>query len=112
MPDRDGMAANPDRPEHDGLAEVAMRCRDLVGVVEYDADGIPIVLRRRCRNRECCPRKEGMMALHHFTLHGVHNGKGVSEFITSYAPTRTVSEFLADMERFGIAGEIPAERTR
>lgn len=50
--------------------------------VEYNEDGIPIVLHVRCRNRECCPRSDDDYGVHLFTLYGVQNGKPIGQYIT------------------------------
>lgn len=80
-------------------------CRDRVGFVDYE-DGIPVVLRWRCRNTKCCPRREGMVAIHRLTLYGTQNGKRVGEMTTSYEPLRPLSDLL----RLHQAGGVPDER--
>ncbi len=72
--------------------EVPLWCLDRVGVVEYDGDGVPVVLRRRCINRRCCSRKDGLAAVHRFTLYGVQNGKPVGDYSTEYVPIRSANE--------------------
>lgn len=48
--------------------EVELWCRDYHGTVVKNQDGIPIAFRERCKNRECCPQKRGMMFLHVWDL--------------------------------------------
>ncbi len=93
------MVANRARPEIDVQSDVALRCKDFVGIVEYDGAGNPVVFRRRCANRVCCPRRDGFIAVHRFTISGVQNERGVGEFVTEYVAVRPVSEFLAAAER-------------
>jgi hypothetical protein len=85
---------NPARPELNGQQEVKLRCLDVIGVVEYDARGIPVVFRRRCKNRECCEPRDGFVAVHRWTIHGRQNNKGVSEYTTDYVPLRPVSDLI------------------
>lgn len=87
---------NPTRPELTGQAEVKLRCKDLAGVVEYE-DGIPVVFRRRCKNRDCCMPRDGFMAVHRWTIYGHQNDRGVSEYTTEYIPLRPVSDFIGQM---------------
>lgn len=82
------------RPETNGRREIPLACRDFAGVIELDGDGIPVVFRRRCKSRQCCPPKEGHIAVHRFTLYGVQNGREVGEYVTHYLPMRPVSELL------------------
>lgn len=89
-------------PEQNGYARVvSLRCnpnaeetqyRERRGEVYYDEAGTPVVLALRCKNRECCPRVEGHMAVHLFTIHGVQNGKPVGKYVTVQVPFRDAAD--------------------
>lgn len=72
--------------------ETGVHFRERRGTVHYDQDGIPIVLELRCKNRECCPRRNGFYAVHLFTLYGVQNGKPVGQYVTREIPFRDVAD--------------------
>lgn len=59
--------------------EVELWCKDYYGTVIKDADGVPVEFRTRCKNRECCPPRRGMMALHVWDL-------VTGEFTTQWTP--------------------------
>jgi hypothetical protein len=66
--------------------------------VLYNEAGIPNVLVLRCRNKECCPPREGMFSVHLFTLYGVQmddNGKEVpvGRYITRYIEFGSFGDF-------------------
>ncbi len=75
------------RPEINGQPEVYLRCLDLAGVVELDEAGIPVRFRRRCKNRRCCPPRDGWVAVHRWTI-------TTGEYVTEYVPMRPASELL------------------
>lgn len=94
------MSDNGARPELDGASEIALRCRrQLAGIVERDADGIPVAFRRRCKDALCCPPRPGFVAVHVWTIYGARNGKGVGEYATRYERTRPVEDLAAEIER-------------
>lgn len=78
-------------PEETGRREVALRCLDLAGVVEYDGAGRAVVFRRRCRNRRCCPPRDGFVAVHCWDIDPAGE---TGAFVTRYVPTRAPEELL------------------
>lgn len=75
--------------------EVPLACRNFVGVVEVNTDGIPVVFRRRCKNKECCQPRDGWIAVHRWTIYGRENGHEVGRYTTEYLPMRPASELVA-----------------
>lgn len=71
--------------------EVTLRCRNLAGVVEVDAEGRPAAFRARCRDRWCCAPREGFAAYHRWRL----VGESAGAYETAYVPLRPVRELLA-----------------
>lgn len=48
--------------------EVELWCRDYVGTIVKNQFGVPVSFRTRCKNRECCPPKRDMIALHEWDI--------------------------------------------
>lgn len=71
--------------------ETGLHFRERILSVEYNTDGIPVVLHIRCKNRECCPRIEGLMNVHLFTIWGKQNGKPPGQYVTVQVPFRDAS---------------------
>jgi hypothetical protein len=108
--------SNPARPELNGRAHLELRCRrNLAGVVDYqalalydqagnpidavyDRDGtpidltIPVAIRRRCKDYQCCPRHDGRASFHTWTIYGVQNDRGVGEYITEELELRSAAD--------------------
>jgi hypothetical protein len=60
--------------------------------IEYNSDGVPIVAHIRCTNKECCPKVEGQINVHLFTLWGVQNNVPVGKYVTIQLSTRTLEQ--------------------
>ena len=68
--------------------------------VEYNEDGIPIVLHIRCKERECCPKIDGIINIHLFTIWGTRwydvDGEtvevGVGQYVTAQQPAQTLEQ--------------------
>lgn len=84
-------------PTETGGTEAALRCLDLAGVAEYDGTGRPVGFRRRCRNRRCCPPRDGFVAVHRWDLGlalAQHRAGERVEFETRYVPLAPVEAVL------------------
>lgn len=94
-----------------GRKEVVLRCnpdaagngREWRGVVEYETfylgddpspTMIPVAIHMRCKNRECCERREGFNAFHRFPIFRDEPECPVGRFTTSYLPQRPISDFI------------------
>lgn len=78
----------PGLPPAGKATEYKVRCLDLHGVIGTDGDGVPRWFRARCKNRRCCPRKDGHAAFHVWALTGDERGG----YVTMYEPLRDVGE--------------------
>jgi len=74
---------------------VVLRCVDLAGVVELDGAGLPVAFRRPCRNRACCPRREGFVPVHRWPL----VGDGMGDYETRYERVRSAADLAAGTHR-------------
>lgn len=59
--------------------EIELWCLDYFGTVVRDGNGTPVAVKARCKNRECCPPRRGMMALHVWDI-------VTGEFTTEWQP--------------------------
>ena len=59
--------------------EVELWCLDYFCTVVKDECGRPVAVKARCKNRECCPPKRGMMSLHVWDI-------VTGEFTTEWTP--------------------------
>lgn len=101
-------SVNGHRPEYEISQEIPFRCMDLAGLGEYveasilNEQGvpaqlwIPVVFRRRCKNSQCCPPRDGHIAVHRWKVADVALGDerldriGVGEYITEYVPNKPI----------------------
>jgi hypothetical protein len=95
-----------------GAKIIALRCnpdetgqhfRDRHCSIEYNDEGIPIVARIRCKNKECCPKIDGLINLHLFTLWGKQNGVGVGRYVTQQLPFQDFGKLLPGARVVGSA---------
>ena len=59
--------------------EVELWCKDYHVTVIKDENGVPIKIRSRCKNRECCVPKHDTIALHEWDI-------VTGEYVTRYEP--------------------------
>ncbi len=70
-----------------------LRCRDLAAIVEAGPDPASLTIGRPCRDRVCCPRREGYVAVHRWPL--TLTGDGllvVGEMATRYEPIKRAQD--------------------
>lgn len=75
------------------LKEVVLACRSLAGIFELDADGAVLAFRRPCPDKRCCPRREGMVAVHRWPFVGGADAFGPPE--TRYEERRSAADLMA-----------------
>jgi len=51
------------------VTDVVLGTLRVAVIVEFD-EGVPVALRWPCRNPRCCPRREGLVAVHRHQLVG------------------------------------------
>lgn len=86
------LAEAPPRDETD-LREVVLACRSLAGIFEIGPGGELLAFRRPCPDRRCCPRREGLVAVHRWPYLGGDAGFGPLE--TRYEQRRSAVELMA-----------------
>ncbi len=86
------LAEAPVRDETD-LREVVLACRSLAGIFEVGADGSVLAFRRPCPDRRCCPRREGLVAVHRWPFLGGDAVFGPLE--TRYEARKSAVELMA-----------------
>lgn len=91
--------------------EIVVACLDRRGVVETADDGTPLAFRWPCRNRKCCPPREGFRAIHRMVLFSCE-GRSVGDLATTYEAIRPrpISDLVDALPPDRVRREGPAQQ--